>query len=636
MLVDIEVSGFCHLADFKLRIKDAGLVWIGGVNNESEAATSNGSGKTTLFKAISWTLYGKTLDAERADDPGDDVLCKFGKSKPAIGIATLDGGWKIRRERRKGAPKVYLVQPSGENWDGSKAEVQAKIDELLSCDFASFRNTVLHGANDDKRFASPKTTDAERKAILHRVLRTDVLATCAKISKVSSAEASAKVAELEAKQDTIRTQIEAVSLADLRERASTWASERDEDVAALRDKARKMIARASEVAELEAKIAKLERELAAAEKSQDASRAAKDALRQARADRDEAHERHSDAKSMARKHKDRILSLKADRAEKDGDVCPTCESPMKEGSTTETRAMLRRMDKAISTAEGEEIAAVAKVSKASTKLDAATAALEAAEAAVSKADEAVGEIRRINRALAEAKDDLADVRVIVAEAQGIVERAKARRDEINPYDGQIADARARVKGLKAKMDALLVELEPAREDKALADFWSVGYGTAGVPSFVLDNVMGYLSERANHYLETLADGDIEMEFSTQRALASGKGAKDEINITWVIEGIPDTRPSGGQWRKMEIATDLALIDLSESQDGSKMNLFMADEILDGLDPEGTQRVAQILHEIRAKRGAVFVITHGPDMGEHFERSLIITKTGKVATLETDW
>jgi DNA repair exonuclease SbcCD ATPase subunit len=636
VLLDIEMSGFCHFADFKLQIKDAGLVWVSGVNNETAAATSNGAGKSSLFKAVSWTLYGKTLDAERADDPGDDVLCKFGKSKPAIGIASLDSGWKIRRERRKGAPKCYLIQPSGERWDGSKTEVQSKIDELLGCDFASFRNTVLHGANDDKRFASPKTTDAERKAILHRVLRTDVLATCAKLSKLSSMEAGAKVAELEAKKDTIQTLIDAVSLADLRERSSAWASERDADVAALRAKTRKMIERASEVTSLEQKIAELERELSKAEKAQDAARAAKDALRQARADRDEAHERHSEAKSNHRKHKDRLASLKSDRAEKDADACPTCESPMKEGATPETRAMLRRMDKAITTAEGEEITAASKSARTLDKLEAAEAALEAAEAAAATADEAIGEIRRINRALAEAKDDLADVRVIGAEAQGIVERAKARRDEINPYDGQIADARARLKGLKTKMDALMAELEPAREEKALADFWSVGYGTAGVPSFVLDNVMGYLSERANHHLETLADGDIEMEFSTQRALASGKGAKDEINISWVIEGVPGTRPSGGQWRKMEIATDLALLDLSESQDGGKLNLFMADEILDGLDAEGTQRVAQILHDIRAKRGAVFVIAHGPDMAEHFERSITITKTGKVATLETDW
>ena len=46
------------------------------------------------------------------------------------------------------------------------------------------------------------------------------------------------------------------------------------------------------------------------------------------------------------------------------------------------------------------------------------------------------------------------------------------------------------------------------------------------------------------------------------AKKSAKGEmRDEIDISWVIEGVPDKEPSGGQQRKIEVATDLALMDL---------------------------------------------------------------------------
>jgi DNA repair exonuclease SbcCD ATPase subunit len=176
--------------------------------------------------------------------------------------------------------------------------------------------------------------------------------------------------------------------------------------------------------------------------------------------------------------------------------------------------------------------------------------------------------------------------------------------------------------------------EAAASEAAMADFWVRGFGPQGLPSFILDSVMPYLTERANHYLETLADGDILMEFTTQRELKSDKGAlRDEIAINWTIEGIAGYPPSGGQQRKMEVATDLALMDLAEAREGSGLSLFMADEILDGLDAEGTERVMSLLQDLRARRSTVFVISHASSMHELFERQFTVVKEDGVSRLE---
>ena len=83
---------------------------------------------------------------------------------------------------------------------------------------------------------------------------------------------------------------------------------------------------------------------------------------------------------------------------------------------------------------------------------------------------------------------------------------------------------------------------------------------------------------------------------------------------------------------MEIATDLALMDLTETREGAGLDLFIADEILDGLDGEGTARVLKLLHELRARRGSVFVISHQASMAEIFEKSIRVVKDGGISTL----
>ncbi len=156
-----------------------------------------------------------------------------------------------------------------------------------------------------------------------------------------------------------------------------------------------------------------------------------------------------------------------------------------------------------------------------------------------------------------------------------------------------------------------------------------------MPSYVLDGVMKHITDRANYYLDILSDGDIIIEFKTQRELKSSKGDfRDEIDIRWTVEGIEGYSPSGGQQRKIEIATDLALMDLAEAHEGTKPSLFIADEILDGLDSEGVDRVLLLLQKLRSRRETIFVISHQPSMGEIFEKSFHVVKDEGISTLVT--
>lgn len=61
-LYSISASNFGPYEKFELPLYKQGLIWVGGINNDTDAADSNGSGKSSIFKAITWGLYGETID----------------------------------------------------------------------------------------------------------------------------------------------------------------------------------------------------------------------------------------------------------------------------------------------------------------------------------------------------------------------------------------------------------------------------------------------------------------------------------------------------------------------------------------------------------------------------------------------
>ena len=93
--------------------------------------------------------------------------------------------------------------------------------------------------------------------------------------------------------------------------------------------------------------------------------------------------------------------------------------------------------------------------------------------------------------------------------------------------------------------------------------------------------------------------------------------------------------SGGEKRKVRVATALALQDLVATRASKPIDLFIGDEIDDALDASGLERLMVILEEKATERGTVMVISHNSLRDEipnviHVER----TPTGETKITET--
>jgi len=644
-LVKLEAENFCCFESLELDLKDQGLVWIGGNNLDSDSATNNGSGKSTIFKALTWCLYGNSIDGVK----GDKVIrdnCKQAKVK--IKIEDGKDVCEIIRTRKKGIPELELFF-NGVIFESSKVDLQDKIIEIIGLDFFAFKNTVLYGQSDVTRFANPRTKDAERKEILNRILRIGILKNCHDLALVFRKEIRDKINEIENKISIVKVRLEEQRIEELKTKYDEFESIRktkseNQKVLAGECKERAYdFLKEAETLKIETRTSldKIDDKIKTLTSIKDEGELAKVEIEKNKIalNRLEKLFRAKEDESMLVIPRIKILEDRINRLSVD--VCPMCESDLRTDKPVKLKIKyenkLETLINELKIINNEKmlIANDIKTNKDNS---------ENLIKIINKGQDAKNEIYKIKDVLNEMKleeerlenerEKLRDkAKQYIEEARKKIALSKEILSEENIWLEQLKTAEKKEGEFKTSIKELTESLQEENNDLAYNEFWVKGFSNQGLPSFILDSVMPFISKQANHYLEILSDGDIKINFETQRELKSAKGeVKDEINITWIIEGIENCFPSGGQLKKIEIATDFALMDLVATRENNHIDILALDEILDGLDSEGRQRVLLLLQELKSKRNSIFVISHESDIAEIFEKSIVVKKENGVSCI----
>lgn len=596
---DLLAENIGPFETLSISFKQRGLVLILGDNRDTTAADNNGSGKSHVMKAVSWVLWGKTPDDDKVDK-----LTRNGQSYVTVELSweDEDGQWSAKRTKKRSASVQLELEHNGQDVSAPTVEgTQAEIGKRLGMDFQTWRNTVLYAQGDVVRFADPATTDSERKLILKRILRLDTLDRAleqarAKAKSVEQTklklnqEAGTILAELRGLGELVDLQVE---IADAETEAKQFRAK-----AAKLDHWRKLQADITGV--LDEINARLDDAAAAREEC------TKHAL-EATAEEGSVTRAQSDVRRV-----DAALKLFAAGA------CPTCGSKATSPGVKAKVAALNEERGIAETAwdQSQALASMHRKSAAEAKARGETITQEVkAEAAEwqAKLGEAIRAIQLCEHALVAAK--------------AATRRADAARVKLKSIEQRREALEARGREIATESDQLTTEL-------AHIEFWVKGFSNSGLSSYMMDAIMPALTERANHYLAILADGDITVSFDTQSKLKSGE-SREKLSISWTIEGEHDTTPSGGQRKKISIAVDLALMDIVAARERSAVDLLLMDEMLDGLDATGRSRVMTLLAELRTKRSSIFVISHDNTIAELFETTMTVRKTGRVAELLED-
>jgi DNA repair exonuclease SbcCD ATPase subunit len=616
---NIDIKDFCVIGNANISMANQGLVLVLGSNNDTDAADSNGSGKTTIFKALTWCLYGCTIDGEKSDG-----VIRKGASRTRVAIILIDDqeeSWEICRTRGS-SEKLSVISPKGQVVE-SKDILQLQIEKLLGFDFHAFRNTVLYGQQDLSRFSSAHTSDSQRKDILHRILRTSLLKKCEKWSR-----SRLKALEKEAMPVKIKAQ-EALAafnehdVDNLKNKELEWNEKHGARINKLKtqccEKEEQLSRLKQELKTLPEKIAEVSKNLCEPGDHINERELLQSVKKKAEKSLAKAKETLAECAYSKRLTKESLDLLK-------GKKCLVCSSELTneapQAYINNKLSELEEVDKQIF-----------ELKKIRDKCEAQS---KKTDFLIEQIEKDVDEFNYLKSKLSELENKRTqiskDINIVEDVTILLNDSVKDQLSEVNPYEGSRQEAEKRIKQLSSRL-AKINKLISLKEDEiAHFQFWVKGFSGQGLPSFVLDSAMPTLTERANHYLEILSDGDITMNFDTRTTLKSGE-VRDKINISWVIEGIDDTTPSRGQERKMEIATDLALMDLAETREGGSLDLLLLDEVLDGLDQSGRARVIDLLHELQIRRRSIFVISHDPLMAEVFEKVITVAKSGQVSSME---
>lgn len=621
----LEIENFCCIQHARINLAKAGLTLILGDNQDTNAAINNGAGKTTIPKALTWCLYEDTIDGDKHDE-----VIRWEQKQAVVShtIRINKDAWKITRSRAKGKPHLELAVArdfkKGSEFEiihGDRKQLQSMINELVGKDFRSFCNTTLYGEGDIARFYS--ATDSVKKDSVHRLLKSDVFKLAMlHIKKVYYDGLKKKVGELENELNILIGRISEYDMNLVRDLYNRWEEEREQKIATFTE-------------ECQTHLSDIERVKKEGREEQDGYKEEiKDVMRKVRA-LSKKKKQYSDSKSNIELLESELGE--ADRREMELDVqietkkeslsllqgneCPTCTSSLSEGKAS---LHVNELEKALKKLSGERDEVVSRMNELEDKLK----DRKREASTLDKLLSTIGELEHkkifLEQAIGASKskvDSYVSGRKLLASES--LKTAKQYEVGENPHKHALLETEERVGKLKVEIANKEGELEKTRDDFAHYGFWIKGFGPGGLPSLLLDSKMDYLSERANHYLLTLSDGDISVEYKTQRELKSG-GQKDEIIADVVIEGVPGVKPSKAQKRKLDIASDLGLMDMAVSRTGHS-NLLMMDEVLDGMDSEGVRRVMDLIHELRTSYQSIFVITHEAGLLEMFERAICARK-----------
>lgn len=614
-ITKLHINNFLSIKEIEVSLAEKGLVLIQGENQADSSQDSNGAGKSSIPDAVSWCLYGITARGET----GDRIVNRTAKKNTSVEIWIEEAGVKYRVVRyRKHKPNknrlTLFVKINGsdekELTGGTDAITQAMIEKILGCSQDVFCAAIYAG--QDNMPSLPDMTDKHLKALIEEsagINQLDQAHTIAK-GRLRDAEAGLQEAmhDLETKESTVRTWIETLD--------STLESSEDHKVSVLEQEkenrakinklksglkrdAEDLLEKKCKVKESKARVATLDKKISEIDEQQIAIRKAEQTYDQAA---QVAYDFAEDIKGGMTELKDVVYRISKIK-DRTLTVCETCERPHDDKSTAKVVEKLKARAVVL---QGEVKANKDKLTSAKKDAHRRSQTLSDLNQRKVSAHDLLDERDK----LVDFLKDYDDLDRTVKNFKSEIETAKAWKPAEDPYKALIEKQEANLKQCRdtaKKIKKTIPKLEAKVETaKAVVKV----YSPAGVRAYILDTVTPFLNERTGHYLTALTDGNIKAIWSTLSQTAS-KEIREKFSITVTSTTGADNFKglSGGEKRKVRLATSMALQDLVATRATKPIELFIADEIDHALDEAGLERLTGILQQKSSERGTVLCISH---------------------------
>lgn len=596
----IVINNFMALGSVKLDLMDQGIVLILGRNEDNPSITRNGSGKSSLWDALVWVLYGKTLRGLGGDEVLHDRL-----KKPCSVKLTLrdDKGdiWQILRTREEEKGKLILESLQGSVTPKTVTDTQTKIESLVGLDYESFVASVVFG-QESLRFAT--ATDKEKKQILERLLNLTVYDKACKMArnsisglKMTVGLSNASFANAQTRLDNLRVDLEKYD-EKAKERQKLIKENVSDLIKKLKQSKRDLKGNSREIKTVEESL----------EKGREIERRVDDLNQRSSLIVDDLQELGERDRDLSAEY----VRLK-DEANKE---CPTC------GQSVSGKSLQKALKSIMS--KREEIAKkVILRNKQYRKLRRKVKRL----AKVLRKNGTLHLQSRLNELKTSSSKHLEMInyyRTQIKIQKGSREQSEETRKHILK---QIKTTRLEMTESEKDVRLLTKRMDRLR-------YWEQGFGPKGLRSYLLDNVLPFLNDRADFYSSVLTDGAFRIRFSTTEKLKRG-GIAERFSVS--VRNRHGSKSykgnSAGEKQRADLCIALCLKDLARSRSRGQVDLMVFDEVFEKLDDAGCERVIELLNQEKESFGSCFVITHNENLKPFFSRRIEVIKRNGVSYLE---
>jgi DNA repair exonuclease SbcCD ATPase subunit len=636
--LELNIQNFLVLTEARITLADRGLVLVQGVNNADTSANSNGSGKSSIADALCWAIYGTTARGETGDAV---VNNKTGKGT-MVEVKILDDmtTYRIVRYRKhktgKNALHVFMDEGFGERdlTKGTDKLTQDVVDKIIGASLDVFAGSIYAG--QEKMPDLPNMTDKILKLLIEEAAGINALEEAYKLARENAriAKVALDAALLERTSHEQRLNLHRSALQAAAASEHDWEQNRKAQIAALVDLVRNDLipqakqletqAPRSEIDRLSAEIIAVNSRIAAVSQQQTNLQSLSDALSKATSAMNIKRNAETNCQRVLQSHQAQLDGID----HKVGCPCDECGRPLTANELAAARATWQtRVD-----------AARAALTQATLDAEAAENAQNAAQSAVDfyrrgmtdvSAEVAQRSALEAQRAVLVQKDT--QRQQIIAQARNEMATIERLKAETSPFVSQITHLQKLIDDTQ-KAIADTCGLIAVRQDKYDLEMEVVRvFSPAGVRARVLDEVTPYLNSQTSKYLSILSDGNITAEWSTLTLSKSGElKERFAIDVSSPISSKTFKGLSGGEKRKVRVATALALQDLVSTRATKPIDLFIGDEIDHALDASGLERLMVILDEKARERGTVMVISHN-SLKDEIKQVMTVERTASGET-----
>lgn len=605
----LTLHNFLSFGHSTIEFEDDGFIRVTGINeNPDDLAVSNGSGKSSLWEAIVWALTGDTIRGTKqvANIYGEDgtyVELEFDVDSNHYNI--------LRSKDHKEYKTNIRILIDGKDCSGKGIRDSEKLLAQYLPDITAslLGSVIILGQGLPQKFTN--NSPSGRKEVLEKLSKSDFM-----IEDLKSRVTSRRL-ELH---KTIR-EIEDNIL------ASTTTKNYLQEQIQVSQKALASL----DGSDLQRQLNNAQSELSVYQSEKESSQSSADSIQQSINDINQqlqqlAESTRQHEAEVEAEYKERLTEaeftasrLNAERNSKAReitrienikDICPTCGQKLPDVHKPDTSALKAELVQLDAEYTAAEINRTSIKKEKDTKLslissDFVTKKLELTSSlaeAVKLSEGYRGSVRDADLKINLATSKISELQRLLAQLETTIQNYQQtienNSNKIRELDEQLMYNNSE-KDLQQNHLDVVNKFETALK----RDF----------RGFLLSTIIEYIQQRAKIYSEVI--------FETDKVGFCLDG--NNIDITYLDKAYENL--SGGEKQKIDLIIQFSIRDMLCNHLGFTSNVLVLDEVFDGLDMIGCQRVLDVISSLTDIKN-IFIVTHRKDLSIPTDKEIVVVKS----------